>query len=74
MQQFEFDQMFSMSIISSSTGEKTYQDKTVRRHLKAKGKAKVGLNEQDDEDGEEEEPAMEFSARVLSHTSKEINF
>ena len=76
MQQFEYDKIFSMSIISSSSGKKTFQDKTGRRLLKVNAGAaddKNGLYSQEDED-EENGAQMKFSARVLSHSSKEIEF
>ena len=52
-----------MSIISESSGEKTLQDKTERRLL-----------EEEDDDDSVEDKNMTFSASVLSHNSKEIEF
>ena len=61
MQQFKYDQMFSMSITSSSTGKKTLQDKSGYRLL-----------QKEDEDQIKEDKELKFTAHVLSHSSKEI--
>jgi hypothetical protein len=55
--------MFTMWIQSSLTGKRTIQSKSGVRILQ----------EATDEE-EDEEKEMEFSARVLSHSSKEIEF
>ena len=55
--------MFTMWIQSSLTGKKTIQSKSGVRIL-----------QEATDDQEDEEKEMEFSARVLSHSSKEIEF
>ena len=62
LQQWEYDEMFSMSIESSSTGDKTYQDKSGRRLM------------QEDGDEEKDKPKLKFTVSVLSHSSKEMKF
>ena len=54
--------MFSMSIESSSSGDKTYQDKSGRRLM------------QEDGDEDKDKPKLKFTASVLSHSSKEMKF
>ena len=55
--------MFSMSITSSFSGIKTYQDKSGYRLL-----------EEEDEDKNKESKQLKFTAHVVSHSSKEIKF
>ena len=55
--------MFTMSIKNSTTGVKTYKDRASRRLL-----------EEDEDDDSAEEKKMTFSASVISHSSKEIEF
>ena len=62
MQQFEYDQMFSMSIESSSSGKVTYQNRSGYRLL------------QEDEEENKEIEKLKFTAHVVSHSSKEILF
>ena len=62
MQQFEYDQMFSMSIESSSSGKVTYQNRSGYRLL------------QEDEDENKEVKKLKFTAHVVAHSSKEILF